>query len=619
MSTEKRLLLALALAVAVIVVVEWIFPTPPPRQRPPAEPAAPAAPGAPAGDPSAPPAAGAAPAAPAAAPDPAEPEAVEPFEFRSGRLVATARARGASLGRLWIRGVPATPGADASKSDGALAFLEEPPDGIPGALSVSLASFNLDHRLLDLEKRNWERVSGPGAVPVVWRTRALRDEPEPGKGITVTVRWIPAAGDDDFHLRAEVTIENGDSSCAGFPLDLRVRGASVVHPPDDPSREMLQGFVKVRGVAGVRSTTGPAAREAILEKNREPVKGDLEWAATASTHFAAILDPDDGIGGKPLPAAQVLWDAWLPAPRDGGFRPVHQPSPLLSIPVGVPPAGASVTVGFTLFVGPTAGEATLDGSRRPILDRPEYSGYPPVRDPGWFDLIGRGLFLLLAAFHAVVPDWGVAIVLLTVLVRGLLFPLSRRQMRGTIEYSRKLQKIKPKLDALKAKYGNDRQKMSQEQFRLMKEHDVPLMPGGCLLTLLQLPIWIALYGMLQTNYDLRHAPFLWIDDLSQADHLVRLFERIEDIPALVPNAMQYLNLLPLLMTATWFLASKATMTPPADEQQAQMQRMMQWMPFVMLLFPGFYTMPAGLCLYITASSTWGIVESRLIRKSLDAN
>ena len=72
------------------------------------------------------------------------------------------------------------------------------------------------------------------------------------------------------------------------------------------------------------------------------------------------------------------------------------------------------------------------------------------------------------------------------------------------------------------------------------------------------------------------------------------------------------------MTGTWFFSSKAMQTPPADEQQAQMQSMMQWMPFIMLLFPGFYSMPAGLCLYITASSTWGIVESRLIRKSMGA-
>jgi membrane protein insertase Oxa1/YidC/SpoIIIJ len=73
-----------------------------------------------------------------------------------------------------------------------------------------------------------------------------------------------------------------------------------------------------------------------------------------------------------------------------------------------------------------------------------------------------------------------------------------------------------------------------------------------------------------------------------------------------------------VMTLTWFFASKATMTPPADEQQAQMQAMMQWMPFVMLLFPGFYDMPSGLCLYITVSSSWGILESRFLKKRLAA-
>ena len=615
MSTEKRLLLALALAVLVIFAVEWVFPSAPskPKATPTAVP--------PAADPAAKapavaPASGA-PVPGAPAKDPDEPKAVDPFEFRSGRLVATAHPRGAGIGRLWIDGVPAKPGSDASKAEGALAFLEEPPAGVPGALSVSLDSFTLAHRLLPLEKRVWELVSAPGAVPVVWRTQALREGTVPGEGIRITVKWLPAPERGDLHMRLEVTLENSDPSCAEFMTDLRVRGAGIVHPPDDPTREFLYGYVKLRGIAGLKSIDGPTAWQAIQEREQEPVKGDIEWAATASTYFAAILDPDDEAAGQPTPAAQVLWEGLLPPPAADGTRRAHQPSPLFSIPVRVPAVGKSVTVGLTFFVGPTVGEANFGGERRPVLDRPEYAHFAPVRNPGWFDIIGRGLFFLLAAFHALVPSWGVSIILLTVLVRGLLFPLSKRQMRSTVEYSRKLQKIKPKIDALKEKYGNDRQKISQEQFRLMKEHGVPLMPGGCLLTLLQLPIWIALYGMLQTNFDLRHAPFLWIEDLSQADHLWEWLPGVRSIP-MVPNALQWLNLLPLLMTATWFLASKAVMTPPADEQQAQMQKMMQWMPFVMLLFPGFYSMPAGLCLYITASSTWGIVESKIIRKSLGA-
>jgi YidC/Oxa1 family membrane protein insertase len=293
------------------------------------------------------------------------------------------------------------------------------------------------------------------------------------------------------------------------------------------------------------------------------------------------------------------------------------PSPLVTLPLGVKKEGVATIVGFTCYVGPTANDVPVAGVYHPALDRPEYEHFKPVRDPGWFDLIGQGLFLVLRAFHAVIPNWGVAIILLTVLVRGCLFPLSRKQLASTIAYSKKMQKIKPKIDALKEKHGDDRRKISEEQFKLMKEHDVPLMPGGCLLTFLQLPIWIALYGMLQYSFELRHAGFLWVEDLSQADHLWHMLPGVNGIP-MVPNALEWLNLLPLLMTATWFFSSKATMTPPADEQQAQMQKMMQWMPFIMLLFPGFYTMPAGLCLYITVSSTWGIVESRLIRKSLGA-
>jgi YidC/Oxa1 family membrane protein insertase len=621
LNQEKRLFLAMVLCVLVFVGFQFLFPAP---KKPPAKPKTPV-PGAP----------GAVPV-PAPAPAGAVPPAAEgaarvvpaeapPVAFVSGRVHTSTLSRGASLGRAWLEGVESRPGSDPSSEAEALAFLEVPAPDQPGAFSVSLASPDLE--LADIAMEPWELVSPPGKTPIVYRARALKRD-RGGKGIVVEKRFLPAPGKEAWHFRMEVSVLNEDPELAGKRLELRVRGSSAVHAPEG-SRDAILGKVKIRNTSSTKDMTGSAAFKAVQEKEVAVVEGDIEWVAVTSTYFAVILDPDAPSEGEPARPLAVRWDAVMPAPGKGNPRPAPLPSPVLSLPLGgapgsVPRAGVPVTAGFTVFVGPTANGISVGGEYVPVLDRDEegfpYAKYKPAATHSFFfliDIIAEGLLYLLKGFHALLPNWGVAIVLLTVLVRGALYPLSKKSLRSTIEYSQKMQKIKPKLEALKSKHGDDRRKISEEQFRLMKEHDVPLLPGGCLITFLQLPIWWALYQMLQTSFDLRHAPFLWVEDLSQADRLWHMLPGVASIP-MVPNALEWLNLLPLLMTATWFFSSKATMTPPADEQQAQMQAMMQWMPFIMLLFPGFYTMPAGLCLYITASSTWGIVESRIIRKKYGA-
>ncbi len=614
MSTERRLLLAIVVCVLAIGLLEWALPqpVPPPRKpTPPAEarvdPAVASAESPPAADGGG----AAAPPAPAADGAPAadegrkrvqDPPPFDTFDLASGRLRTRVRSRGGCLDGVTLAGVLEKPKTDPADPARWLRFLEPSPNTLPGALGVTLLS--RDRTLRDLEAVHWRLVSAPGAVPVVLETRALPTERE-GLGITVTVTLQPEPGPDAWHLTQRVAVRNDDPDLAGIEMRLQVRGAALHHEPVAEARDALAGWAKIRNT-GLKSTNG--ASVAAAAKKKEPVRhaGDVQWAGSGSTYFAAIVSPveAEGAGGTPSPVAEVQWSALEP-PHDPRVPGRPEASPLLLVPGRMPAPGAEVVHEFHFFVGPKSNE---------VLEREEYAHLLPIQDR-LFGFIATPLFLILSAVHAVVPNWGVGIILLTLLVRGLLFPLSRRQLKSTIEYGEKMKRFKPKLDALKEKYKGNSKKIQQEQLRMMKEENIPLMPGGCLLTVLQIPIWIALYGMLQTNYSLRHAPFLWVDDLSQADHLWRMLPDAASMP-FVPTALEYLNLLPLIMTFTWFFASKATMTPPADEQQAQMQKMMQWMPFIMLLFPGFYTMPAGLCLYITVSSIWGIIESRYIRRSL---
>ena len=142
--------------------------------------------------------------------------------------------------------------------------------------------------------------------------------------------------------------------------------------------------------------------------------------------------------------------------------------------------------------------------------------------------------------------------------------------------------------------------------KLIREKKVSILPGGCLLAFAQMPIWISLYSVLQTTFEMRHAGFLWVKDLTAADHLLHL-----------PFAEGWmvldgwLNLLPILMMATWYIS--AAMQPlPADPQQASQAKMMRWMPVLMGVF--LYSFAAGLALYMTMSALWSIGETWLIRK-----
>ena len=259
-----------------------------------------------------------------------------------------------------------------------------------------------------------------------------------------------------------------------------------------------------------------------------------------------------------------------------------------------PTADRPTQYGFQVFAGPKDSALAEQPEIGPFLD-------PIVEDShGSMAWINHALLAVLRAFHAAFGNWGVAIILLTLLVRVLLFPLNRVQQSSMQRYSAVMQRLKPQLDELKAKHKNNMRKYNEEQMKLLKEHGVRPPLGGCLLMFLQFPIWIALFQILRSSIELRHAPFaFWVHDLSQPDRM--------PFPWLGS-----LNLLPILMAAAQILQMR--MQPkPADESQAQMQKMMAWMmPGMMLFF--LYGYPSGLALYIFTSSLFGILEYRLVRR-----
>jgi YidC/Oxa1 family membrane protein insertase len=281
---------------------------------------------------------------------------------------------------------------------------------------------------------------------------------------------------------------------------------------------------------------------------------------------------------------------------------------LFSKPLELAP-GDSVTHKYTVFTGP----------KRPLLleqykyaDLPAYSLDDFVYY-GWFSPVARSMLWLLHAFHRVVGNYGIAIIMLTVLVRGLMFPLSRGQAKSMM----KMQELRPEMDRLKERYKGDQQKQAQAMQELYRKHGVnPL--AGCLPMLIQLPVFIGLYRGLAVDVELRGAPLFgqsiaWCSNLAAPDMLWNwsnvmpdFINRGDGMFSLGP----YLNVLPLVTIVLWILQQKM-FTPPAANEQAEMQqKIMKYMMVFMAVL--FYKVPSGLCLYFIASSAWGIAERKLI-------
>jgi len=188
-------------------------------------------------------------------------------------------------------------------------------------------------------------------------------------------------------------------------------------------------------------------------------------------------------------------------------------------------------------------------------------------------------------------NYGIAIMLLTVIIRTLFWPVTHK---GT-ESMRRMQDIQPLMTELREKYKDNPQKQQQEMLALYKEHKVnPL--GGCLPMVIQIPVFFALFVVLRSAIELRFAEFLWIRDLSEPENL---FQNVLPIG---------LNILPLVMSATMVWQQKLTPTT-ADPRQA---KMMQFMPIMMLFI--FYGFAAGLVLYWTTSQVLMIVQQVVYKK-----
>ncbi len=332
---------------------------------------------------------------------------------------------------------------------------------------------------------------------------------------------------------------------------------------------------------------------------------DIAWAGVVNHYFMAVLVPDDRDWVETTLSRSVTETDILQARGRWSTRTIRRDSdrPALAnqnaavvintTPVKLEPGGTLVQH-YKLIAAPKEDKLLASYGE----------GMSSLVEFGWFPTLSRLALSLLNGIHSVLPNYGVAILLLTAIIRLVLHPLTRKsQMSMT-----KMQRLQPHIAELQKKHGDDKQKATQAQMELFRKHGVsPL--SGCWPMFLQLPVLFALFGTLRAAIELRHAGFvLWIQDLSQPD---ALYHFPFDIPLLGTFLGNDLNVLPILVIIVMLVNQRFT-PKPATEQARQQQKIMKFMP-VMLGFI-FYRMPSGLCLYFTASMGIGALERWLIEK-----
>ncbi|MCK0714841.1 membrane protein insertase YidC [Chromohalobacter sarecensis] len=364
---------------------------------------------------------------------------------------------------------------------------------------------------------------------------------------------------DSYAVNVEYRLDNQSET----PVSARFVGQLARDNSADPSQG--GGPMSMKSFLGATFSTQESNYEKIdfddiREGDFKNVESEGGWVAMIQHYFTSAW--------VPVQEQENLYYANIDS-RDRNVAAFAGPSQQLA-------PGEETTLAATLYMGPK------------IQDRLETIA-PHLEltvDFGWLWFIANPLFWLLAKIHSLIGNWGWSIVLLTVVVKLVLFPLSAKAYKSMA----KMRKMGPEMKRIKEQYGDDRQKMSQEMMKFYQKEKInPL--GGCLPIVVQMPVFIALYWMLLESVELRHAPFmLWIQDLSAQDPYF---------------------ILPIIMGASMFVQQLLNPTPP-DPMQAKIMKML---PVVFTFF--FLWFPAGLVIYWICNNVISILQQWVITRKIE--
>ncbi|MBD3380203.1 MAG: membrane protein insertase YidC [Candidatus Omnitrophica bacterium] len=366
------------------------------------------------------------------------------------------------------------------------------------------------------------------------------------------------------YIGLTLLVENLSKKQINFSYEI-VGPAGMVNGDEVSGRSFLQADSLVDGKIWKEKSV----------KNTETRKGAVAWAGLKNRYFTMILNPQ-------RPAQEV------------SVQQLNKNDMLLGIepePLELSP-GAIKEARFILYAGPIIESriAAVDDSMTGVVDY------------GFFGGVSKILLSVLSFFYGWTGNWGIAIILLTLTINLLLFPLTKKSFLSM----QQMKKLQPHMQQLKEKHKDNPQKLNKEMMELYKKYNVnPL--GGCLPLLLQMPIFISLYQGLMRSVNLKGANFLWITDLAKPDAV--------GIPFSLPLIGDSVNILPILMVGAMFLQQKLSQgaTAAVSNEQAGQQKMMM---VIFPLFFGFlfYKMPSGLVLYWLTNTVLMVTEQTLIAK-----
>jgi YidC/Oxa1 family membrane protein insertase len=551
---ERRQVLAVLLMFLVLVIYQVFyverFQKRPKAKKPPAQVEKPAKPPAPKPPPP--------PVVEAPPPKPSDEERL--VTVKTKLYEATFSARGAAMTSFKLLGYPIAPGKNMNPVDlvlpggrALLVYFEDPVmnrASTKGAYSVSSG---------DLE------LSGDNPSGELTFTHTSPD------GAQVVKRLI--FQDDKYAFELDLFVKRPDE--AKGPLDHRVHWSYGIGGGSDSYGE----YTTINRLVGKKPKKDKPGKLPPLMVH----PGEASWSAIQTKYFVALLAPRSGKAtaafAKRVKEKTVTKTTWN-FTKKTVVQKVSEVAPGLAFAA----TGQTSREQVLIFGGPKLAPRlkAYGGS----LDK--------VIDYGWFGPLSRPLMQVLRFINRFIGNYGISIILLTIIIKVLFFPLSIKQQKNMAQMS----KLQPRLKALQDRYKEDKTKLNQEIMQLYKAEKVnPL--GGCLPLLIQFPIIIALYRVLGDALELRGAPFMfWITDLSVPDSLY----------------YEWLHILPILMGATMLIQnfiSPASAMGGAGTDPRQ-QQMLKFMPLIFLFI--FWKFPAGLNLYWTVYTILGIGEQLLIKR-----
>jgi YidC/Oxa1 family membrane protein insertase len=445
-----------------------------------------------------------------------------------------------------------------------------------------------------------------------------------------------AVAKDKHHFEIQITLKN----LADVPISPRFELQSGVgFPLEDnrmDSRTIVAAFIDEKNPQSIKSGKWEFAKlrrnevdyinSGLKEKLEKSIikapKGSNEfsWLATSNKYFTNILKPKTANGWTVTPSRAEYYDSKIVR----GLKEKEQRK-----------ADSTESIGCKLcFSNITLAAAGSNGSSQSVniisylgpKKKDIFEKIPPYKQLHFIHVIDfksccgnlfRPLTFAILGFmniaYKVIPNYGVVIIILVLLVRAALHPLTKK---GQVSMS-KMSKLGPKVEQIKKQYADNPQEMNKRVMELYKSQGASPMLGFMPM-MIQMPIWISLYSAINASINLRSAQFLpfWITDLSAPDAL--FYFPAFTIP-LVNITLDSFNLLPILLTVAMFMQQKmmtSTQAAPASPEMAQQQKIMQiMMPFMMLIF--LYKAPSGLNLYIMASSFGSVIEQKIIKKHID--